>query len=97
MTTTGPLHHPRYPRSDGYDLDWVVANQMGPNALWLTESLCEVMPIEPGAKVLDLGCGTAMSSILLAREFGARCGRPISGSRRRTTRGASSRPASPIW
>jgi SAM-dependent methyltransferase len=71
MTTNGPLHHPRYQRSDGYDLEWVVANQMGPNALWLTESLCEVMSIESGAKVLDLGCGMAMSSILLAREFGA--------------------------
>ena len=27
------------------------------------------MPIEPGMKVLDLGCGKAMSSIFLAREF----------------------------
>ncbi|MDH3754902.1 MAG: methyltransferase domain-containing protein, partial [Acidimicrobiia bacterium] len=47
-------------------------NQMGPNALWLTESLTEVMTIEPGMSVLDLGCGSAMSSIFLAKEFGAR-------------------------
>ena len=45
---------------------------MGPNALWLTESLTEVMTITPGMKILDLGCGMAMSSIFLAREFGAR-------------------------
>jgi SAM-dependent methyltransferase len=51
---------------------WVPANQMGPSALWLLESLTEVMTIEPGMKVLDLGCGRAMSSIFLAKEFGAR-------------------------
>ena len=65
------LHHPRYVRSNGYDPMWVTANQMGPNVLWLTESLTEVMAIEPGMKVLDLGCGKAASSIFLAKEFGA--------------------------
>lgn len=64
------LSHPRYPRSDGYDPYWVLTNQMGPNALWLLESLTEVMTFEPGMKVLDLGCGRAMTSIFLAREFG---------------------------
>lgn len=64
--------HPRYPRSTGYDPEWVAENQMGPNALWLLESLTEVLAIEPGMKVLDLGCGKAMTSIFLAREFGAR-------------------------
>jgi cyclopropane fatty-acyl-phospholipid synthase-like methyltransferase len=72
MTGSEDLHHARYLRSNGYDADWVVENQMGPNALWLTESLTEVMVIEPGMKVLDLGCGRAMSSIFLAKEFGAR-------------------------
>jgi len=61
MTGT-TLHHPRYARSNGYDPEWVARNQMGPNALWLTEALTEVMTIEPGMKVLDLGCGRAMSS-----------------------------------
>ncbi len=65
------LFHPRYPRSNGYDPDWVFENQMGPNALWLMESLTSVVTVEPGARVLDLGCGRAMTSIFLAREFGA--------------------------
>ncbi len=69
---SAPLHHPRYERSNRYDSKWVVDNQMGPNALWLTESLCEVLSIESGAKVLDLGCGKAISSIFVAKEFGAR-------------------------
>lgn len=65
------LARPRYPRSSTYDPEWVVANQMGPNALWLMESLTDVLPIEPGMRVLDLGCGKAITSIFLAQEFGA--------------------------
>ena len=68
----GLLHHERYPRSGNYDPDWVLENQMGPNALWLLESLTEVMSISPGMRVLDLGCGRAMTSIFMAREFDAR-------------------------
>ena len=45
---------------------------MGPNPLWLTESVVETIDIEPGMNVLDLGCGRALSSIFLAKEFGAR-------------------------
>jgi len=67
-----PLRHDRYPRSNAYDPEWVIENQMGPNALWLVEALTEVMDITSGMKVLDLGCGRAMTSIFLAREFGAR-------------------------
>jgi cyclopropane fatty-acyl-phospholipid synthase-like methyltransferase len=65
------LRLPQFPRSNGYDPAWVVANQMGPHPLWLLESLLEHMPIEPEMRVLDLGCGTALTSIFLAREFGA--------------------------
>jgi SAM-dependent methyltransferase len=59
-----------YPRSAGYDLQWQIENLMGPNVLWLTESLCELMDLRPGMRVLDMGCGKAISSIFLAREFG---------------------------
>jgi SAM-dependent methyltransferase len=59
-----------FPLSSTYDMHWVVKNEMGPNVLLLTESLCQVMTIEPGMRVLDMGCGTAMSSIFLAKEFG---------------------------
>ena len=65
------LQHPRYARSNNYDPQWVIDNQMGPNALWLIEALTETMQITPGMRVLDLGCGTALTSIFLAREFGA--------------------------
>jgi len=61
--------HERFPRASRYDADWVIDNEMGPNALWLTEALCEVMDLRPGMRVLDLGCGSALSSIFLAREY----------------------------
>ena len=57
------------PRSGAYDPAWVHENEMGPNALWLSEALCQVMQINPGMRVLDLGCGKAMSSIFLAKEY----------------------------
>lgn len=60
----------RFPRAGKYDPEWVVRDQMGPSALWLTEWLCEKMDLRPGMRVLDLGCGRALSSIFLAREFG---------------------------
>ncbi|NLX04638.1 MAG: methyltransferase domain-containing protein [Phycisphaerae bacterium] len=60
----------RFGRASAYDAEWVVANEMGPNALWLAEWLCEVMDLQPGMRVLDMGCGKALSSIFLAREFG---------------------------
>ncbi len=66
------LVKPEFPRSAGYDPDWQLSNQMGPNALWLCEWLCEAMELKPGMRVLDLGCGKAMTSIFLAREFGVR-------------------------
>ncbi len=62
----------RFPLSAKYDPDWIRDNQMGPNPLWLAEWLCEAMDVRPGMRVLDLGCGKAITSIFLAKEFGAR-------------------------
>ncbi len=38
--------------------------------LWLTEALSQVMDLKRGMRILDMGCGKAVSSIFLAREFG---------------------------
>jgi len=59
----------RYPRASAYDQQWVVDNLMGPHPLWSVEALMQVMTLRPGMRVLDLGCGTALSSIFLAREY----------------------------
>ncbi|HOQ01391.1 MAG TPA: methyltransferase domain-containing protein [Acetivibrio clariflavus] len=64
------LYNERFPLSNKYDPDWILDNSMGINALWLTEWLCEVIELKPGMRVLDLGCGRAISSVFLAKEFG---------------------------
>ena len=61
----------RFPRSSNYHPEWIIASvRGGANALWLTEWLAEALDLRPGMRVLDLGCGRAMSSIFLRREFG---------------------------
>lgn len=66
------LAHPRFPRAGRYDPGWIMAGEMGPNVLWLTEALCEQMTLEPGMRVLDMGCGRGLSSVFLAKEYGVR-------------------------
>ncbi|CAM5727290.1 hypothetical protein SALBM311S_09347 [Streptomyces alboniger] len=69
---TSRLTHPRWPRSSRYDARWTIENQMGPHALWLLEWLAPALGLDslrPGARVLDLGCGRAMTSVFLAKEY----------------------------
>ena len=59
-----------FPRSANYATDWVLSGAGGgANPLWLAEWLCEALELRPGMRVLDLGCGRALSSIFLRREF----------------------------
>jgi cyclopropane fatty-acyl-phospholipid synthase-like methyltransferase len=68
MTTT--LAASRFPRSNAYDPDWILASASGgANSLWLTEWLTAELELKSGMNVLDLGCGRAASSIFLAREY----------------------------
>ena len=61
----------RFPRASGYHPEWVLAGVSGAaNPLWLTEWLTEALDLRPGMRVLDLGCGRALSSVFLRREFG---------------------------
>jgi ubiquinone/menaquinone biosynthesis C-methylase UbiE len=60
-----------FPRSSRYDPDWIMSSVSGgANPLWLTEWLTEAMPLRPGMRVLDLGCGRGASSVFLHKEFG---------------------------
>ncbi len=69
MADGNMLFREGYPRSNTYDAQWVLENQMGPNALWLLERLADSLKLAKGMKVLDLGCGKGITSIFLAREF----------------------------
>jgi SAM-dependent methyltransferase len=66
------LKNDRFPRSAKYDPAWVLKGWMGPNVLWLAEWLGEKMELKPGMRVLDMGCGKALSSIFLAKEYGVK-------------------------
>src|SRR5689334_644981 len=72
MSESNGLASPLFPRASAYNPDWILAGVSGgANVLWLAEWLTSAMDLRPGMKVLDLGCGRAMSSIFLRREFGA--------------------------
>ncbi len=65
------LVNPSFPRSSLYHPDWLLAGVSGgANPLWVTEWLSTGLNLQPGMRVLDLGCGRAVSSIFLHREFG---------------------------
>ncbi|HEY7672018.1 MAG TPA: methyltransferase domain-containing protein [Gammaproteobacteria bacterium] len=65
------LINERFPRASKYHPEWVIASaSSGANTLWLTEWLAEALDLRADMRVLDLGCGRAMSSVFLRREFG---------------------------
>jgi len=59
-----------FPKASHYDPEWVRKLSMGENVLFNLESLTKSLDLKPGMRVLDLGCGKAISSIFLAKEFG---------------------------
>ena len=61
-----------FPLTSQYDSSWLTEGGLGANPLWLAEWLCRDVKLEPGMRVLDLGCGRAKSSVFLAREFGVK-------------------------
>jgi len=64
------LLNDRFPRSNKYHPEWLIAGcSGGANPLWLTEWLTRDFQLRPGMRVLDLGCGRALSSIFLRLEF----------------------------
>ena len=71
MTVDERLVSDQFPRASGYDPEWLLAGVSGAaNPLWMTEWLAGALALRPGMRVLDLGCGRAMSSIFLRCEFG---------------------------
>ncbi|MDR1688564.1 MAG: class I SAM-dependent methyltransferase, partial [Clostridiales bacterium] len=60
----------KYPLAAKYSPEWMYENKMGCQCLWLVESLSRIMELKPGMRILDMGCGNALTSIFLAKEFG---------------------------
>ncbi len=71
MTGTALPFGSRFPRSARYNQEWLLASVSGAaNPLWMAEWLTSALDLRPGMRVLDLGCGRAVSSIFLRHEFG---------------------------
>lgn len=58
-----------FPKTSNYERELVRKYSVGGNVLYSTEALAKSMKISPGMKVLDLGCGKALSSVFLAKEY----------------------------
>lgn len=52
-----------------YDKQFLNENMMGPNSMIILEELLQQVPLKPGMRVLDLGCGNGLTSIFLAKEY----------------------------
>jgi cyclopropane fatty-acyl-phospholipid synthase-like methyltransferase len=51
--------------------DFYQKNLMGPSAVRILDELCGRLNLSPDMRILDLGCGTGLTSIYLAQEVGA--------------------------
>lgn len=61
-----------YTLSKKYETEAFIAKIMGPNPIKLEEELLRGATIKPGDVVCDLGSGQGLTSIFLAKEFGAK-------------------------
>ena len=69
MSAISALIRPdRYPLSLRYDPRWVIALEMGAHPPWQLENILSALALEPGSRVLDLGCGRGATSVFLAHE-----------------------------
>ena len=59
-----------FPKATSFDAALVRSKIMGPNPLKLCEELLRDVSVPCGVRVYDLGSGTGITSVLLAREYG---------------------------
>lgn len=60
----------KFIKSNKYDKKFINEHLMGPNSMKMLEELLQSIKLEKGMRVLDLGCGKGLTSILIAKEFG---------------------------
>jgi len=58
-----------YTITDNFDKEILNQRMMGPNSMRITEEMTAYLPDYSGKRILDLGCGRALSSIVLAEKY----------------------------
>lgn len=53
------------------NMEFLKVNMMGPNAMRLAEELASYLKINSDMRILDLGCGYGLSTLLLTQKYGA--------------------------
>ena len=51
------------------DIEFLNENMMGPNAWLIAEELTANLPFKRGMRVLDLGCGRGLTSVIFDRKI----------------------------
>lgn len=57
--------------SNAENVEFLKATMMGPNAMRVSEELAAHLNINEHMRILDLGCGSGLSTLLLAKKYGA--------------------------
>src|SRR5271169_4986848 len=65
------LNRADYPELAGLAPEQIYDGKMGPGGLYLAVRMARTLHLEPGQRVLDLGCGQGATSCFLASHYSA--------------------------
>lgn len=69
LSTFQPPKRKDYPELDGYGRDDIYHDFFGGGGLYLAVRMLRLMDLQPGQKVLDLGCGKGEASVYMAKNY----------------------------